>query len=143
MDYGADEVDIYDDVECKDAEHLRKLIDEGEIDIIESCCFISNVNELYVNGEEVKGRKWQEEFGEVEVPQKGLYALGGWCRGRSYLTLELPDEEKFDASKLVISGLTSMEYHLDDHVIAATWEDDAWGKGETGSEFYYNGTMIE
>ncbi len=142
MDYGADIVNIYEYEELDDAQNLLERIEDGELDIIEDKCFISNVNELYVNGEEVKD--WKEEFEEVVVPEKGLCATGGWCRGKSYFTLELPDEEKFEASKLIVSGFNAIDYRLDeDCIIHAEWEDDDDYAGQTGGEFYYNGVEIE
>ena len=142
MHYGADVLNIYEYDELEDTENILERIEDGEFDIQEDSCFIESVNELYVNGEAVEG--WQEEFEELSIPETGLCATGGWCRGVATFTLELPNEEELDVSKLIAKGISSIYYRLkDDTIIEAEFEDDDEDDAETGDVFYYNGIEIE
>ena len=67
MNYGADVLNIYEYEEIEDTENLFERIEDGKFDIQEDSCFISTVNSLRIDGEEVKG--WQEDFEELLIPE--------------------------------------------------------------------------
>jgi len=142
LDYGADLLQVceYDESETK--EEIVERVTDGDYDILEDQTFMTEVYEVRVDDESVEG--WEEEFETLEVPSEGLYITGGTTRGTSYFSLELPDEEDFDSSKLIIKGSTDIVYQLDkDHEIEAEWEDEDESDLENGDTFYFNGEELE
>ncbi len=142
LDYGADLLQVCAYDESEDKEEVLERVADGDYDIIEDQTFMTEVNDVRVDDESIEG--WKEEFETLEIPSEGLYITGGTTSGTSYLSLELPDDEEFDPSKMIVKGFTEIAYQLDkDHEIKAQWEDEDENDLEDGNTFYFNGEELE
>ena len=145
VDYGADLMEIYEYEALENEDNLLERIEEGEFDVVEACCYGGIINEVRIDGQNVKG--WHDECQKdlLEMPKKGLCAIGGVCRGTTYFTLELPDDEKLDPTKLFIDTWCSVYYQLDkNHTIEAEMDEDGDAEDDLfhADEYYYNGKLI-
>lgn len=141
LDYSAELLQecAYDESETM--EEVLERVADGDYDIEEDHVFMSEVNDLRINDKSVEG--WIVDFETIEVPSEGLYITGGTTSGTSYFSLELPDDEDFDPSKLIIKGFTDIVYQLDEDEIKAEWEDEDEDDMEDGDTFYFNGEELE